>query len=362
MTPVKDRLAYLDVARGIAALLVVLEHGLGLCLPGYLDWSLWRMNLGQIGVMLFFVISGFIIPASLRAGGSQARFWLRRFFRLFPLYWTSIALTWLLTWLTGRTACGVTLEQHGVWLVNLTMLQGFLGQPHVLGVFWTLHMELMIYLACSVLFALRLLERPDRLLWLALAIYVVDGAVLRPLVQGKPFYLRGRMFFILAPLVGAALETWTSGKISGKALAWLIGSLLAGMVTIFTMNAAFCSGPDGKLDPWQLLAPWLVAYVGFGLLVLGRKRFSPAALAWAGRISYSVYLLHPLVLMLLMPARLPGWLFLPCLLGGSLVVSDWTFRLVEDPGMRLGRYLEKWWMPRRSPAVPVPQLAPRLAA
>src|SRR5262245_47244671 len=89
-----NRLAFLDVARGIAALVVLFEHGLEQCIPHYLDWSLPRLNLGRIGVLLFFLISGFIIPASLEQGGSQARFWLRRLFRLFPLYWFTIAVAW----------------------------------------------------------------------------------------------------------------------------------------------------------------------------------------------------------------------------------------------------------------------------
>src|SRR6516164_7357042 len=115
MAATKDRLIFLDVARGIAALMVVLEHGLEHCLPGYLQWSLPRINLGQTGVLLFFVISGFIIPASLQQGGSQARFWLRRLFRLFPLYWASIALAYA----SHRAGLLGTLPGGaGDWLLN----------------------------------------------------------------------------------------------------------------------------------------------------------------------------------------------------------------------------------------------------
>jgi peptidoglycan/LPS O-acetylase OafA/YrhL len=60
-----------------------------------------------------------------------------------------------------------------------------------------------------------------------------------------------------------------------------------------------------------------------------------------------LYLLHPLVLALLAPAAWPIWEFLPTLLGGSLLLATVTFRLVEVPGIALGRMLE-----RRSPAPP----------
>src|SRR6266480_3962126 len=82
----QGRLGFLDVARGLAALLVLLSHAFG-HLPA-------AAALGRTGVLLFLVVSGFIIPASLEQGGSNARFWLRRFFRLFPLYWASIALAY----------------------------------------------------------------------------------------------------------------------------------------------------------------------------------------------------------------------------------------------------------------------------
>lgn len=153
----KSRLGYLDVARAVAASLVLLQHGLDVAMPGFLSSTLGVGNLGRAGVILFLLISGFIIPASLEQGGSNARFWQRRFFRLYPAYWFSIFLAYVLT-RNGLYHLEVSLEKPGVWLVNLTMLQGFLNRPNVLGVFWTLHLELVIYIACSILFSFRLLQ------------------------------------------------------------------------------------------------------------------------------------------------------------------------------------------------------------
>ena len=89
----KERLDFLDGARGLAALLVLAEHGLAASLPDFLKSTpVGHGNLGKAGVLLFLLISGFIIPASLEQGGSNTRFWLRRFCRLFPAYWLSIAV------------------------------------------------------------------------------------------------------------------------------------------------------------------------------------------------------------------------------------------------------------------------------
>src|SRR5260370_40633250 len=78
-----ERLEFLDFARGLAALLVVVAHGLATCVPGFLHWSLTHLDLGRAGVVLFLLISGFIIPTSLGKGGNLGKVWWSRFFRLF---------------------------------------------------------------------------------------------------------------------------------------------------------------------------------------------------------------------------------------------------------------------------------------
>jgi peptidoglycan/LPS O-acetylase OafA/YrhL len=351
-SPPKDRLLFLDVARGVAALLVVFEHGLETCLPGYLEWSLPRVNLGVVGVLLFFLISGFIIPASLVEGGSQARFWLRRFFRLFPLYWLAIVGSWLYLWCGGGQLCEVTLGRPGAWLANFTMLQGFIGQPNVLGVFWTLQVELIIYAMCSILHALGLLERPALLTWLVLAFFVVEGGILRPLLAGKPFFIGGRMFYYLAPLVGAVFERYVSGRVRRGPLVRLLLGLILGVSIIWTVNTLALPADRRHHQVWRLLGNWLIAFGGFALLVAARQRYQPPQLAWIGRVSYSIYLLHILVLALLMPTHWPAWLFLPALAGMTLALSALTFKLVEQPGIALGRALERRWFGPVTPGRP----------
>ena len=84
------RLDFLDAIRGYAALAVFLGHA-GLALwPGFREFDFSRFAIGNFGVILFFLCSGFIIPVSLERQNSLKRFWLRRLCRLFPLYWFSI--------------------------------------------------------------------------------------------------------------------------------------------------------------------------------------------------------------------------------------------------------------------------------
>jgi peptidoglycan/LPS O-acetylase OafA/YrhL len=340
----KERLAFLDVARGLAALLVLVEHGLESCVPGYEGWGYDYVYLGKVGVLVFLIVSGFIIPVSLEQGGSNARFWLRRFFRLFPAYWLSILLAYGCCCL-GRGPQSTATED---WILNLTMLQGFFSRPHVWGVFWTLQLELVIYATCSLLFALRLLSRPGWVAGLVLAIYAAStfgGALL----AAKPVGLGGIRFLYFAPLVGLLGQRCWAGRLRWGRLAAFVLGQAALLPAAWGFNHALFSG-DGSGD-WlrQTAVTWGIGYTIFFLLLAARQRRLPAAACWLGRISYSVYLFH-LIIIVWLPAQWPAWAFLATLVPASLGLAELTYRLVEAPGIVLGRALERRWLP--APARP----------
>ncbi|HKT03147.1 MAG TPA: acyltransferase family protein, partial [Rugosimonospora sp.] len=75
------RLGWLDALRGVAVLFVVWEHVTDHLLRGLrVVTDVW-FNSGRTGVFLFFVISGYIVPASLERRGDLRRFWVGRLFR-----------------------------------------------------------------------------------------------------------------------------------------------------------------------------------------------------------------------------------------------------------------------------------------
>src|SRR5918999_6019833 len=81
------RLAWLDALRGIGALVVAFQHA-GYRYVPELQWELHRwFDPGTFGITVFFLVSGYIVPASLTRAGSVRRFWISRLFRVYPL-WT----------------------------------------------------------------------------------------------------------------------------------------------------------------------------------------------------------------------------------------------------------------------------------
>ncbi|MEU8278849.1 acyltransferase family protein [Microbispora bryophytorum] len=89
------RLAWLDALRGIGAMAVVAEHALPWLMPSLRPY--W-FSLGMYGVLVFFLVSGYIIPASLENRGDVGAFWISRVFRLYPLYLLVIAAVLVMAW------------------------------------------------------------------------------------------------------------------------------------------------------------------------------------------------------------------------------------------------------------------------
>ena len=78
------RLRRLDALRGIAVLAVVYEHFGSYLIPDLKFATSQYAHAGTFGVMLFFLVSGYIVPASIERRGSVRNFWIGRVFRLYP--------------------------------------------------------------------------------------------------------------------------------------------------------------------------------------------------------------------------------------------------------------------------------------
>src|SRR5581483_7803388 len=79
-----SRLGWLDVLRGVAALAVVFDHVSYYTLQHVRELIYQWFDPGNYGVFVFFLISGYIVPASLERKGSIRTFWVSRLFRLYP--------------------------------------------------------------------------------------------------------------------------------------------------------------------------------------------------------------------------------------------------------------------------------------
>src|SRR3984957_12714613 len=147
------RLAWLDALRGFAALCVVFDHGSTLLLLPVRTFLYQWFNLGQYGVFVFFLVSGYIVPASLERRGSVRGFWISRAFRLYPMFLLVLVLS-AVAHATGHgTVANAGTHPAAAVLGWLFMMQNLAAGLNVPVVTWTLSYEMVFYLLLAGLFS-----------------------------------------------------------------------------------------------------------------------------------------------------------------------------------------------------------------
>src|SRR6185295_7492339 len=149
----RSRVEIVEPLRGFAALAVSWYHftqGGGLMQPGWLKST---GTYGWLGVEVFFVVSGFVIPFAMNRGqyiasADLGTFLLKRIVRLYPPYLFAIALV-LVLWYLSAAIPGFRGTPPSVELVPLILhfgyLNSLLGYPWALPVMWSLAIEFQFY-------------------------------------------------------------------------------------------------------------------------------------------------------------------------------------------------------------------------
>lgn len=177
-----SRLGWLDALRGIAALVVVFDHSSYAFMADFRRDLMPQFNTSRYGIMVFFLVSGYIIPASLERRGCVRTFWIGRIFRVYPL-WAAVVAGLLTVNLLGIAEIRGFGEQSAaaVAVAHATMLQELLGTPNLLLILWTLSYEMAFYLLVVALFTVHLHERSAAvavILAVLAAVSVAAGVVL----------------------------------------------------------------------------------------------------------------------------------------------------------------------------------------
>ncbi len=293
MLSASNRNLELDALRGIAALMVYffhVTHGAG----EWIDFT-W----GNTGVDLFFIISGYVIFLSVSKGSSLSTFIKSRFIRLFPTYWFSATLSYLLIHLYFKiTSPDFAIFPFVDYLINLSMLQHFFGIANIDQPYWTLAVELQFYVIIAVLLASKQLKHIH---YIALAISAVS-VVLR--VYASPTegidYHRYFPFSEYSPLFFIGILFYQ--KQHKGIAATLFYPMLA--LQLFMQYLLFPStGREIFLPHIQYMSAILLFIILFFLLssnMLSFLKIRP--LLFLGEISYALYLTHQFIAVnLLMP-------------------------------------------------------------
>jgi peptidoglycan/LPS O-acetylase OafA/YrhL len=409
-----SRLAWLDVLRGIAALAVVFDHLSYYVLQHGRTIVYQWFDPGNYGVFVFFIISGYIVPASLERKGSVRTFWVSRLFRLYPLYLLAVGIAVTLYFMHFGSLRGEDADPETSVLSQLLMMSNVLAGNNLPNVVWSLSYEMVFYLLLTALFIARVHKRSS---WYALAFAAAAVAIGGLLPQA--FFTNNvatpRLIALVADLVviaGLAFAVVLRGmsRLLGAAIAAVVAvALLAfnggwiwpwealSILALMFTGTVFYRAEQGQY-PWRKaiavgatvlvfaivaglwhsrawgmsahaellwsrrwVSAFLLAGLTFGAGLAFRHVRWPRVLTWLGLTSYSIYLLHPLIIEVYHHFSWTRhhhhfWqqaiIFL-AFFAVLIAVSSATYLLVERPmqnlGRRVGRWLDAQFGPDRAP-------------
>lgn len=312
----------LDFIRSVAVLLVAASHLLlYLGLNSYAGWS------GVTGVCIFFVHTSLVLMWSLQRDGNVARFYLRRAFRIYPLWLVVLALTvWVRLPMSPVFAPQFRFLAPGwrEFLANAALFNRQYGM-RVVGASWTLPIEMQMYVFLPLLF---FFARRLRHVWLLILLdllvmgydYLSHGPMNSSLSMCVPYFLPGIMAFVMnRRRIPLALPSWS-----------------------FALFFFFLIGIDHFYGSFR--HSWLFSLaLGLGLPWFREISWRPVQVAshYIARYSYGVYLTHIAAICVsvyVLRAHSLGLriaAFVALFIGLPVVF----YHLVEEPMIRLGARL-----------------------
>lgn len=353
-TPAR-RFAYIDALRGYAILMVIAVHT-SAAFPDLSSWLSKILNQGARGVQLFFVTSALTLSMSwvARREGA-AEFYIRRFFRIAPMFWIAIIV---FVWIDGtgpsiyapegigfRHIVMTALFVHGFWPDTITS---------VVPGGWSVANEVIFYALFPMIVPPLL-----RASWKSLIIVAIATVALGPqlsrldslsyLLPASAEGVSGIYFSLWFPrqlpcfIFGIMLYRLS---IEGRALPALLAKVIGLLAVVLMLLIPFLEGIRYAL-PLGLATTYAIAFSLFAFSLMNWRN-SPLIghfVIWTGKVSYSAYFVHFLVLHFLPLPHLTGWPVVDVAVAYVMVVivtvgvSSASYLMIEQPMIQLGGVL-----------------------
>lgn len=347
-----EKSPYIDALRGWAILGVITVHT-HQTVNGLQGWFKNIASQGARGVQLFFIVSALTLFMSLNArraseAGYIKNFFIRRFFRIAPLFYFGIFFYTFTDGLSPRYWAPDGITYWHLWATGVFFHGWFpTSFTSVVPGGWSIGNEMNFYLLVPFLFFLSKDHYRAFLLGTVLALLSLKiNLIAEPFLNSYPDYLIKSFLLLWLPsqlpifLLGFGLYFMVKRlKTENKNLSWFL-TALAGTAFVYLSF----SGLSGTI----LHFFYGIVFVLFGLALhlYANPFFVNKASCYIGTISYSAYLSHFFVIRLfrpIMPELENGLIelvfFESIVIIVTIGVSELLYRYIEQPGIKLGRKL-----------------------
>lgn len=332
-----ERLGALDLLRLFAAVLIVLFHfgyagtARGAIVTAYPEIAAMA-KYAFVGVDLFFVLSGFVIAASVEGRG-WLQFGVARVLRLYPAHVACMTITALATLAMAAPGTGPTAWQ---WLANMTMVAPAFGQPFMDGAYWSIVLEIVFYGWVTVMLALGVYQR--RLLTI-IAVWLAIAFLNEAVFQWRPLRLLLVTEYAGMFASGMLIYRIRAGDRGAGTLALLGLAVALGAYHAFETQRAFAKLYGDTVDVGVLWLLHAAIYAIFlAALRLSRRMTASPWVLVLGGLTYPLYLVHQNAGYLVIDTLTPltgRWAALGLAVLGALVIALVVQRWVEPAGRRL---------------------------
>jgi len=330
------RYEYIDILRGYAILMVLIDH-FAIYFNSLYDNYFYNLSmLGRYGVVLFFIVSAYTLTMSLeyRKNNNEykiySKYFLRRFFRIAPLYYLILMYCYLFLRYVGIENSIVSDISFGNILAHLLFIDQIFPKyiNSILGVEWTISVEFAFY-ALLPFIAFWTYKKLGYLFFVSLILSILVMAF------RKYYYVDGwwlhytilEWFYVFVG--GIVLYKIDLSQKIIKNSKYLIFIILANIVIMSLVHLPF--------QHYYMFFTLIIFFIYIKYCY--QENLYNKIISFIGKISFSIYLIHYVVLRYFKEYFEQSWINLFYSLLLIFIISVFTYFTIERNGIKLGKMI-----------------------